>query len=163
MPRKPPDDPVFDAFWAAYPVRRPNPRERARTLFNSLIKRGDATAQELTDAARAYAAEVRGRKIEPRYQWMASTFLAGDRWLDYVPAPQAEIPAPAAPVDHPLAALLPQLGDAAWRSWIAKLTVERPEAGPVIVTAPTRFAAAHIRANYAQAIETLLGEIEVKP
>ncbi len=43
------------------------------------------TAEELTAAATAYAAERRAAKADPKYNWMASTFLGEERWRDSCP------------------------------------------------------------------------------
>jgi hypothetical protein len=164
MPRKPPDDPVFDAFWAAYPERRPNPRERARKLFNSLIKAGIVTSEELTAAARAYAAERRTAKADPKFNWMASTFLGDERWRDYVPAEEtAEPVAPELDTGvHPFAGLVDRVGIKKWSTWFRPLRLERY--GEVkIVIAPSKFHADRIRAEFEPLIRQVWGEIEVRP
>ncbi|WP_026872642.1 DnaA N-terminal domain-containing protein [Inquilinus limosus] len=161
MPRKPPDDPVFDAFWAVYPARRPNPRERARKLFNALIKAGTVTAEELTAAARAYAAERRAAKADPKFNWMASTFLADERWRDYLAAEEAA-EAPPTPGVHPFAGLVDRVGIKKWSTWFRPLRLERHGELHIIV-APTRFHADRVRADFEQLLRQLLGEIEVRP
>ena len=163
MPRKPPEDPVFDAFWAAYPQRRPNPRERARKLFNGLIKAGTATAEELTAAAHAYAAERRAVKVDPKYNWMASTFLAEERWRDYVPAEETAAP-PSSPDTgvHPFGGLVDRVGIKKWSAWFRPLRLEQ-DGELKIVIAPTKFHADRIRAEFEPLIRQLWGEIEVRP
>ncbi|WP_342239679.1 DnaA N-terminal domain-containing protein [Inquilinus sp. OTU3971] len=165
MPRQPPDDPVFDAFWAAYPSRRPNPRERARKLFNALIKAGTVTAEELTAAATAYAAERRAAKADPKYNWMASTFLSEERWCDYVPAEEVAEPTPARAPDtgvHPFGGLVDRVGIKKWSTWFRPLRLEGQ--GEVkIVVAPTKFHADRIRAEFEQLLREAWGEIEVRP
>ncbi|KGM35728.1 DnaA N-terminal domain-containing protein [Inquilinus limosus] len=165
MPRKPPDDPVFDAFWAAFPPRRPSPRERARRRFNALIKAGSATAEELTAAARAYAAERRAAKADPKYTLLASTFLADDCWRDYVPAEEAAEPPPASLPDtgvHPFAGLVDRVGIKKWSSWFRPLRLEQ-EGDLRIVVAPSRFHADRVRAEFGPLLRQLWGEIEVRP
>ncbi|MGO4124930.1 DnaA N-terminal domain-containing protein [Inquilinus sp. YAF38] len=165
MPRKPTDDPVFDAFWAAYPQRRPNPRERARKLFNALIKAGTVTAEELTAAAAAYAAERRAAKADPKYNWMASTFLGEERWRDYVPAEEAtgsRVPPEPDTAVHPFGGLVDWVGIKKWSTWFRPLRLER-QGELQIVVAPTKFHADRIRAEFEQLLREAWGEIEIRP
>lgn len=165
MPRKPPDDPVFDAFWAAFPPRRPSPRERARRRFHALINAGTATAEELTAAARAYAAERRAAKADPKYTLMASTFLADDCWRDYIPAEEPAEPPPAPELDtgvHPFGGLVDRVGIKKWSAWFRPLRLEQ-DGELMIVIAPTKFHADRIRAEFESLIREVWGEIEVRP
>jgi len=164
MPRKPPDDPVFDAFWAVYPKRRPDPRERARRLFNALIKGGTATAEELTGAARTYAAEARQQKTEPRYCWMASTFLSDERWRDYLPVEEPVQPAlPALDTGvHPFCGFVDRVGIKRWSTWFQPLQLERRGAVRIVI-APSKFHADRIRADFEQLLREAWGEVEVRP
>ncbi|TSD86000.1 hypothetical protein FFK22_024585 [Mycobacterium sp. KBS0706] len=165
MPRKPPDDPVFDPFWAAFPPRRPSPRERARRRFHALIKAGIATAEELTAAARAYAAEKRATKADPQYNLMASTFLADDCWRDYVPAEDTAEPSPVPDLDtgvHPFGGLVDRVGIKRWSTWFRPLRLER-DGDLKIVIAPSKFHADRIRADFEQLLREAWGEVEVRP
>ncbi|MGK9234799.1 hypothetical protein KXS07_23830 [Inquilinus limosus] len=163
MPRKPPEDPVFDAFWAVYPPRRPNPRERARKLFNALIKAGTVTAEELTAAARAYAAERRAAKADPKFNWMAPTFLADERWRDYLAAEEAaEAPPEPEPGVHPFAGLVDRVGIKKWATWFRPLRLERQGELQIIV-APTKFHADRIRTEFGELLRAAWGDIEVRP
>ena len=166
MPRKPAADPVFDVFWTACPKRRPNPRERARRLFNALVKAGTATAEELTAAVRAYATEMRLQKTAPQFCWMASTFLGEDRWRDYLPDAEATADPAATPAvaddRHPLGGLVDRVGIGRWTTWFKPLLVERVE-GLTIIVAPSKFHADRIRSDYEQMLRQLWSEIEVRP
>lgn len=73
---------AFEAFWAAYPARRPNPRRAAETAFAAAVARG-ADPAALPRAAARYAAECRHRAIAEAYIPHARTWLAQERYADY--------------------------------------------------------------------------------
>jgi hypothetical protein len=86
----------FEQFWSVFPAGRKRAKGKCRSIF-VLIARGGhyqfkATADEMIDAARRYAAT----KPDSKYVPMPLTWLNQGRWED--DAAQAE--APAVPVRH---------------------------------------------------------------
>ena len=74
--------PEFEAFWAAYPKRVPNPKAVAFKKWQTLLKTKTVTADELTRAAAAFAAECARLKIEQTFIVHASRFLSQGRFSD---------------------------------------------------------------------------------
>ena len=114
----------FEAFWKAYPVRRPNPRALAEAAFARAVAEGAAPA-DLVRAAAGYAAEMKTLGTEPAFIVHAATFLRQRRFLDYLGAAGAEAPAkPGYSSDHALwPALRGVITDVEFRRWIEPLEV----------------------------------------
>ena len=149
----------FAAFWAAYPPRAPNPRAVAEAAYVGAIRAG-ATPADLVAAAAGYAAECRRLGTAEAFIVHARTFLGQARWRDYVPAADAP-PAPVAPaaVDpaHPLACLLPLLGESVWRIWIAPVEVASwAEGDRALLVAPDPFHRDRLRQQHAPALRAAL-------
>ena len=157
--------PAFAQFWAAYPPRRPNPRAEAEAEFARAVRAGVA-AQDLVQAAGAYAALCRSKGTAEDFIVHASTFIRKGRWRDHVgedaqlatpapaPKPPVEVPADA---HHPLAELRPRLGPTDWRLWILPLeVVTHTEGQRALIAAPSRFHAAHVRAQHYASIRSVL-------
>ena len=149
----------FEAFWAAYPPRSPNPRALAEAAFGKVVAEGAAPA-DLVAAAGAYAAEVKRKGIGEDFVVHARTFLSQRRFLDYLRPPAAD--APAAPtvrdVDHELwqaMRLHVSVGD--FLRWIAPLAVvTHTEGEAALLQAPTRFHRDWVRTNYAIPLKAAL-------
>ncbi len=159
MPRKPPDDPVFDAFWAVYPKRRPDPRAGAEACSTRSIKAGTATAEELTGAATAYAAEARRRRlIRTTTGWLrpsSATSAGATTSRRRRRTGSAAPPEPDTGV-HPFGGLVDRVGIKKWSAWLRPLRLERH--GEVqIVIAPTKFHADRIRAEFEPLIRQVVG------
>ncbi|MBR0681939.1 hypothetical protein GXW74_15700 [Roseomonas eburnea] len=151
----------FDAFWAAYPPRRPNPRAMAEMAFARAVRDGAAPG-DLVRAAEAYAAELRERGIGSEFIVHASTFLRQRRYEDYLRAPIAEAPAraaPAADIDHPLWPLLRgRLSETDFRHWIEPLRCVSIVAGAhAVLMAPNRFYRDWVRQHFDLALKAGLG------
>lgn len=149
----------FDAFWAAYPPRKPNPRALAEAAFAKAVAAGFAPA-ELVAAAKGYAAECKRKGLAEDFIVHARTFLSQRRFEDYLTPPEAApIGAPAeAEPDHQLWPLLRgSMAPAEFRTWIAKLTVLTwSEGKSAILTAPSRFHRDWVRAHHAVQLRTAL-------
>lgn len=132
----------FEAFWKAYPTRRPNPRALAEAEFAKAVRVG-AVPAELVAAAGGYAAEVKRQAIAEDYVVHAATFLRQRRFLDYRPA-EAAAPSSSAPHldgDHPLWPHLRSLvSPAEFVRWFQPLQVlSLSEGQAALLVAPSRF------------------------
>jgi|GEM_PF-2030872 len=147
----------FEAFWNAYPPRRPNPRALAETAFAKAVQAG-AEPAALVRAAEAYQAEVRKLAIGQDFVVHAATFLRQRRWEDYVRDPVAEAPATAAEPDHELwPALRGRLSPADFRAWIAPLAViSLTEAEAALLLAPSRFHRDYVRQHHLVVLKAAL-------
>lgn len=76
------DSVAFDDFWSIWP--RKDAKKGASAAWDRAVKR--ASAQEIVDAARAYAASP--HRPEKQYVPHAATWLNGDRWTDPLPEPR---------------------------------------------------------------------------
>lgn len=150
---------AFEAFWKAYPPRRPNPRLEAAFAFAKALKH-HATAEQLIAAAAAYAAEVVAKGTKEEFIVHARTFLSKGRYLDYLPDPEAAAPAPAAAEpEHPLWARLQGHVDLpTFHAWIGKCEVEDETHLVVTLKAPSHFVAQHIAAEFRPLLERALGK-----
>jgi hypothetical protein len=74
----------FDKFWKAYPRRDgANPKAPAARKFSAIVRSG-TDPQEIIDAAKRYAAEMRAKCQERTpYVAQAITWLNQQRWADY--------------------------------------------------------------------------------
>lgn len=73
---------AFEAFWATYPPRSPNPRKLAEKAWSARVREGIAP-QDLVDGAARYAAFVAHEKTPGRFIQQAATFLGPHRrWAD---------------------------------------------------------------------------------
>lgn len=149
---------AFALFWAAYPPRADNPKKPALKAFADLVEAG-VDAEALVRAAGAFAVHVKSKGFDPVFTPHARTWLAQERFEEWM---TTDVPASARPVgpspEHPLAALYPQIGPAAWASYIAPLVIERDGAGAT-VAAPTRFALDRVRREWGCAVEATLGVV----
>jgi hypothetical protein len=148
----------FDALWAAYPQRKPNPRRLAEVAFLRAVRAG-ADPQALARAADAYTAEVRSQGIDLAFVPHLRTWLVQERWRDYLAAPEVPQPQPLASAETDLTrALSGRLPPAEIRAWIAQLDVQTITQGQTaLVVAPSRFHADHVRREYRTAIARALG------
>jgi len=149
----------FEAFWAAFPLRKPNPRALAEKAFAKAVKRG-AKPADLIAAAGAYAAEVKRQGVAETFIVHARTFISQDRWQDYVPKGEAAAPSASASVaDHPLwLALCSHLSEAEFRAWILPLKLTRPQqpGEAALLVAPSRFHRNWIRQHHADRLRAAL-------
>lgn len=159
---------AFEAFWKAYPARRPNPKVLAREAFL-------AVAAELTDpemlarAAQRFAEECRREKIEPGFVPHARTWLKQRRFEDYPDPPEADAPAQPAQADPrgPLCAALLAQGMTLpeYTAWIEPLviTLVGQDSGQVAVAAaPSRLIADRVREQHAAQLARALGVPRVR-
>ncbi|WP_431281637.1 DnaA N-terminal domain-containing protein [Humitalea sp. 24SJ18S-53] len=147
----------FEAFWAAYPKRIPNPRAMAEAAFGRTVQ-GGAAPSDLVAAATGYAAECRRQGISNDFIVHARTFLGQARWIDYLPKPKASASAATA-VDpaHPLAALQPLFGAAEWRAWILPIEIASLTEGmSALLVAPSKFHRDRLRQQHAPALQAAL-------
>lgn len=149
----------FEAFWRAYPARRPNPRAKAEARF--AIAAGQVRAPDLVAAAEAFAAECRTMKIDGPFVPHAATWLSERRYLDYPPF--AALAAPLHPSEsEPDHAWWPtfrgRLGAYDFKVWIPQLSVlTHTEAETALVEAPTRFHADYVKQHYGSLVARALG------
>jgi hypothetical protein len=152
----------FDAFWKAYPPRRPNPRALAEAAFTRSVQDG-ATPEQLISAAAAYAAECREKQIAEAFIVHASTFLRQQRWKDYLDAPPATRDAgqPAEPKHELWPLLRPHLDRASFTVWIGRCQVM--ESGPELLhlMAPSGFVARHIEQEWGALLKRVTGAREL--
>lgn len=153
--------PAFEAFWAAYPPRRPNPRVLAEAAFAAAVRAG-AAPEALIDAARAYAAEVKAKGIGEAFVVHARTFLTQRRFEDYLVAVPAEIVASnnlAEPTHAWWPAMRGRVSPAEFRTWIdpLKLCGEVTEWAVAIVEAPSRFHRDTVRERFVEPLKAALG------
>lgn len=76
-------DTVFEEFWAVFPKKVAKPK--TRDILRRILKRGDATPEQLVGGARRYAAEVAKRQpaADGRVPMAhPTTWLNQGRWLD---------------------------------------------------------------------------------
>lgn len=148
----------FDAFWQAYPPRRPNPRAMAETAFLQAVA-GGVLPSDLVVAATAYAAEMKRQGVAEAFIVHARTFLAQRRFLDYLAAP-AEVAKAQAPEanDHPLwLPLATRIPAADFRRWIEPLQiVTHSEGEAALLQAPSRFHRDWVRQHYAIPLKAAL-------
>ena len=151
---------AFARFWAAYPPRADNPKKPALNVFAQLVADG-ADPEALIRAAAAFAAHVKSKGFDAKFTPHARTWLAQERFEEWmtteVPA-SAQARASGPSPEHPLALLYPQIGAAAWASYVAPLviTVSFPGAR---IEAPTRTGLDRLRQNWGREIEALLGRV----
>lgn len=149
----------FEAFWKAYPARRPNPRALAEAAFARAVADG-AEPVDLVRAAAGYAAECKRLGTEPAFIVHAATFLRQQRFLDYLTAPEAAKPAAPAETafDHPLwPALRGVLVPREFERWILPLVVASiTEGESALLVAPTRFHRDWVRQNHHIALRQAL-------
>ena len=149
----------FEAFWRAYPPRRPNPRALAEAAFGKAVA-GGAAPSDLVAAAGAYAAEVKRKGIAEDFVVHARTFLGQQRFLDYVPQAAATAPAaaPAPDVEHELwERMRDRVSAGDFLRWIAPLVVvTHSEGDAALLQAPTRFHRDWVRQHYAVALKGAL-------
>lgn len=90
--KRPTYSPEFESFWSAYPRRPSNPKRASYPKWEGLIRTGEATPEELIEAARRYAAEKRNETDRSKIL-MAVTFLGPQaRWEPYA-RPEENAPA----------------------------------------------------------------------
>ncbi|MFC5372867.1 hypothetical protein ACFPIF_09905 [Brevundimonas faecalis] len=149
---------AFGRFWAAYPPRRDNPRKPALLAFAALVQEG-ADADAIIRAAAAFAAHVRTLGHDPKWTPHARTWLAQERFDEWLTsdAPASAQPAGPSP-EHPLAALYTVVGRDRWASYFAGLVITHTDDG-VSVAAPTTFALGRVRDGWGRDIEALLGRV----
>jgi len=147
----------FEAFWNAYPRRRPNPRALAETEFAKAVQAG-ALPADLVRAADGYHAEIRKQGIAEAFVVHAATFLRQRRWLDYLREPVAEAPARAGEPDHELwGALRGHMSAADFRAWVAPLTVlSLTDGEAALLVAPSRFHRDWVRQHHLPALKAAL-------
>lgn len=75
----------FEAWWKTYPRRVG--KGQARRAYSSALKK--TTADQLADAAEAFAARVHESGTEERFIPHPATWLNGERWADAAPPPVA--------------------------------------------------------------------------
>jgi hypothetical protein len=152
----------FEAFWKAYPPRRPNPRALAEAAFTRCVQEG-ATPAQLVSAAAAYAAECRERAIGEAFIVHASTFLRQRRWQDYLDAPPATRDAgqPAEPVHELWPLLRPHLDRATFNVWIGRCRVTENSPELLHLMAPTLFVARHIEQEWGALLKRVTGAREL--
>lgn len=147
----------FEAFWDAYPSRRPNPRALAETAFARAVAQG-ARPEDLVRAADGYCAEVRKMGIGQEFVVHAATFLRQRRWQDYLHDPVAAAPARPAEPEHALwPALRTRLSPTDFRAWIAPLTVlSHTDGEAALLEAPTAFHRSHVLMHHSVALKAAL-------
>lgn len=149
---------AFARFWAAYPPRRDNPRKPALQAFAQLVE-GGVDAEALIRAAAAFALHVRAQGFAPNWTPHARTWLAQERFEEWMTADAPASAPDAGPnPEHPLAALCERIGRDRWTSYIAPLVITRTDAAAE-VAAPTTFALRRVRDEWARDIEALLGPV----
>ncbi|PYC83430.1 hypothetical protein C7C46_08835 [Streptomyces tateyamensis] len=83
------DDPLFDAFWSAYP--RKIGKSYARAAWAKAIKRG-ADPAAIADAVPRHAAFWRAAGTDPKFIPYPTTWLNGDRYEDQLDTQPAITP-----------------------------------------------------------------------
>ncbi len=143
----------FDAFWAAYPPRRPNPRAMAEKEFARLLRQGVDPAL-LVAAAQAYASECARKGVREDFVVHARTFLAQHRWRDYLPDPPKKPASPqpaAASPEHRLWRRMSGLVPAhEFGAFLGRCEVLAWEEGQLLrLLAPSRFVRDEVVARFA--------------
>lgn len=155
-------DADFEAFWAAYPSRRPNPRATARVAFDKAVVKRGVQPDDLIAAARAFALECARAEIDPKFIPHARTWLTQERYADYLQP--AETGADHADPIHEPPALLGiagEIGQVQYRAWIAPLRLRNPLCPrTVIVVCPSEAHRMWVKSHYA---ETLRRHLRRKP
>lgn len=151
--------PHFEAFWRAYPPRRPNPRALAEAEFRKAVSAG-ADPAGLARAAAAYAAEVKRKGIAEDFVVHAATFLRQRRFTDY------QVEQPSAPAsagtpldgDHPLwPHLRSVVSPQDFVRWMQPLQVlSFSEGHAALLVAPSRFHRDWLRTHFALTIKGAL-------
>jgi len=72
------DDAAFDRFWSVFP--RKVGKGAARSVFQRVVSKAQATADELTAGAERYAAATAGK--DPEFIAHPKTWLNAERWTD---------------------------------------------------------------------------------
>ena len=146
---------AFEAFWKAYPRRRPNPKAIARRAFARLVAAG-VDAGFLERAAGRFAIEARAEKIEAAFVPHARTWLLQRRFEDY-PDPALPVEAPAPEADG-LMQRLERLGltTAEFTAWIEPLDIQ-VDGDRALARTPSRFIADRVRGRYLPQLRTALG------
>lgn len=152
----------FEAFWRAYPQRRPNPRALAEAAFTRAVQDG-ATPEQLVSAAAAYAAECREKAIGEAFIVHASTFLRQRRWMDYLDAPLATRDAgqPYEPRHELWPLLRPHLDRATFLVWIGRCQVNESSPERLHLMAPTGFVARHVEQEWGALLKRVTGAREL--
>lgn len=152
---------AFEAFWKAYPTRRPNPKAIARLAFQRAVDEG-ADAAQLARAAERFAEEVRREKIEPTFVPHARTFLAQRRYEDYPDPPPAQASERSAEEDPIRARLLASgMSLAEWTAWIEPLEIS-VDAATARCIAPSRLIAERVAQQHLRQLATALGVSAVR-
>ena len=73
----------FERFWSEYP--RKVSKKLAERLFDRILRRQEATADELISGAKLYAEQCRENQTEPRFIKHPSTWLRAGCWDDEAP------------------------------------------------------------------------------
>lgn len=148
---------AFARFWTAYPPRRDNPRKPALLVFAQLIQDG-ADAEAIIRAAASFASHVKAQGADPKWTPHARTWLAQERFDEWMtsdaPASAQTGPSP----EHPLAALFDMVGRDRWASYFAGPVITHTDDG-VTIAAPTAFALGRVRDGWGREIEALLGRV----
>lgn len=150
--------PGFEAFWAAYPARRPNPRAKAEARFAFLCRA--LRPDDLVEAARAFAAECAREKIEGPFVPHAATWLGEQRFRDYPPFASLAARATATlpePAHEWWPVFRGRISPAEFRNWIAVLQpLAVTEGQEALVEAPTRFIADQVQRDFASLVARAL-------
>lgn len=150
---------AFSEFWGARPGRGkdPDPQGPALEAFEKLIDAGEDPAK-LIAAMRRYAAQAKSNTVAgTRYAKSASRFLTEGHWKQYAQEVAAE---PAALAPEPLPDWLQPMtklhDEARLRSWFKDVTFADGK-----ITAPTKFIADRIRAEFAQGLLHCFKDVEI--
>ncbi len=152
----------FEAFWSAYPRRiGTNPKKLAYNAWTKMLKQ--ASADDLTRAAKAFAAECAKLKTDPAFVPHARTWLNQERWTDYLGS-SPDTPPEGDGEDlphlfHILRDRRPDLTVAIWKSWLAPLKISKKSGEPIIITAPTAFESSQCQTRWGSDLTALLGPI----
>lgn len=153
--------PEFEAFWAAYPKRLgPNPKAAAAKVFAKLTR--VISPGDLIRAATTFATECVKLKVDPAFVPHARTWLAQERWTDYLAQPEAAQAVPATDLPelyHRLRLRRPDLTAAVWKSWFSALAFDQRADGTVITT-PSAFTRDYCRTHWGYDLAVLLGQLE---
>lgn len=77
---------AFAQFWAAYPQRKGNPKKPAYDVWARLEKAGELPSLDvMIAAAKAYAAQCKAEKTDPKYIAHTRTWLFQQRWNEFAP------------------------------------------------------------------------------
>ncbi len=155
--------PEFEAFWAAYPKRiGTNPKKPAFRAWEKMRK--IASAEDLSRAAKNFAAECVKLKTDPAFVPHTRTWLAQERWTDYLGTPPDSPPPDGGGEDLPhlfyvLRDRRPDLTVAVWKSWLAPLKISKKSGEPINITAPTAFESSQCQSRWGSDLTALLGPI----